>query len=591
MKKLFVLCFLLVSLPIMAWEIDDYVHKIDGLNYVLNKDNMTATVWEFNNVSGDVVIPEEVIFEENKYIVTQIDSRAFWNSDKMTSIVIPESVETIGNMAFNGCSSLKTINIPQKVTKIGDGTFTGCKSLTSIMLPEKLTSIESYAFSDCSSLTSVTIPNNVASIGVCAFWHCGDMTDVFCYTDIIPSGFSSSFGDDDISSITLHVHDYVIESFKALNMNLKNIVVFDKVTDFNLTYYVDGEEYKKEQHKYDDEITPEPAPTKKGHTFSGWSKIPERMPGKDIDVTGTFTWSKDIIDNVIYEVCDTLNYYANVIGNKQASGEVKILSSISFDYNYKVTAIVGKAFYGCKGITKIEMADDILSIGERAFANIDKMTDVTIYAENVPETDRTAFENSYVGYATLHVPYGMVDKYKAVGPWKDFKEIVAIEGTEPPFTEKCKEPTIEYKDGKLIVNSETEGAECITSITSEDFNTHNGNEIEITATYNISSYAKAEGYGNSDVVSATLSWIEVEETGTHINEQIKAKAVLVRSNEGTLWITGPEEGTMIEVYNVAGQKIVSVYATIGTTMIETDLNVDDVALVKIKNKTVKVVMR
>lgn len=61
---------------------------------------------------------------------------------------------------------------------------------------------------------------------------------------------------------------------------------------FNLIYMVDGEVYKTYQVPYDDAITPEPAPTKEGYTFSGWSEIPSKMPANDVTVTGSFTINK-----------------------------------------------------------------------------------------------------------------------------------------------------------------------------------------------------------------------------------------------------------------------------------------------------------
>lgn len=58
---------------------------------------------------------------------------------------------------------------------------------------------------------------------------------------------------------------------------------------FKLIYMVDNEVYKTYTLAYDEVITPEPDPTKEGYTFSGWSEIPERMPAKDVTVTGTFS--------------------------------------------------------------------------------------------------------------------------------------------------------------------------------------------------------------------------------------------------------------------------------------------------------------
>ena len=61
---------------------------------------------------------------------------------------------------------------------------------------------------------------------------------------------------------------------------------------YKLTYMLDGVVYKTISYDYGDAITPEPAPTKEGYTFSGWSEIPETMPAHDVTVTGTFSINK-----------------------------------------------------------------------------------------------------------------------------------------------------------------------------------------------------------------------------------------------------------------------------------------------------------
>lgn len=64
------------------------------------------------------------------------------------------------------------------------------------------------------------------------------------------------------------------------------------INKYKLTYLVDGEEYKTYEVEYGTAITPEPAPTKEGYTFSGWRWIPSKMPAEDVTVTGTFTINK-----------------------------------------------------------------------------------------------------------------------------------------------------------------------------------------------------------------------------------------------------------------------------------------------------------
>ena len=85
------------------------------------------------------------------------------------SIIIPNSVTSIGDGAFYEHVSLTSITIPNSVTSIGDAAFSGCSSLTSITIPNSVTSIGEHAFRSCSSLTSVTIPDSVTSIGQSTF--------------------------------------------------------------------------------------------------------------------------------------------------------------------------------------------------------------------------------------------------------------------------------------------------------------------------------------------------------------------------------------------------------------------------------------
>ncbi|MCR5159169.1 MAG: Ig-like domain-containing protein [Prevotella sp.] len=75
---------------------------------------------------------------------------------------------------------------------------------------------------------------------------------------------------------------------------------------YKLTYMVNGNVYKTLSYDYGDAITPEPAPTKDGYTFSGWSEIPATMPAHDVTVTGTFTANKYkltyLVDGEVYKV-------------------------------------------------------------------------------------------------------------------------------------------------------------------------------------------------------------------------------------------------------------------------------------------------
>ena len=123
----------------------------------------------FRGCSGlvTIIIPESV---------TSIGDSAFVRTS-LTSITIPNGVTSIESNAFNGCDSLVSINIPEGITSISGFIFGMCTSLTSISIPNSVTSIGEYSFQLCSSLASITIPENVKSIGDSAFQGCAALTN------------------------------------------------------------------------------------------------------------------------------------------------------------------------------------------------------------------------------------------------------------------------------------------------------------------------------------------------------------------------------------------------------------------------------
>ena len=80
----------------------------------------------------------------------------------------------------------------------------------------------------------------------------------------------------------------------------------------------------------------------------------------------------------------------------------------------------------CKSLTMVTIGNGVKNISDEAFANCSELLDVYCYAEKVPSTYRSAFEDSYPEYITLHVPAASMDSYKATRPWSSFGKIVAL---------------------------------------------------------------------------------------------------------------------------------------------------------------------
>ena len=97
-------------------------------------------------------------------------------SRKLQSIVLPDSIHSIGRGAFWHCEHLQEISIPAGVTEIEEFTFCGCKELEKVLLPSGIKSIGRRAFYGCKELSDITVPTGI-TIGEAAFGECESLAD------------------------------------------------------------------------------------------------------------------------------------------------------------------------------------------------------------------------------------------------------------------------------------------------------------------------------------------------------------------------------------------------------------------------------
>ena len=263
-----------------------------------------------------------------------------------------------------------------------------------------------------------------------------------------------------------------------------------------------------------------------------------------------------------------------------------------------VTSIGYQAFYNCKGLTSVTIGNSVTSIGENAFSNCENLADVYCLATNVPDTRDlfgdycNPFEGSYPEYMTLHVPAEAINSYKTTAPWSSFGNIVTLDG-DIVETPKCDNPVIKYNNGEIEIECETTDAEFVTAVTNNYTGNYYSNNFALTATYNISVYATATGHDNSDTVNATLCWIECDcsaDDNTTDVINIPAKAVLVTSNNGTINISCALEGEVVELYTSDAMYIGSTTIENGYATIESGLSKGDIAIIKIAEKSIKLIL-
>jgi hypothetical protein len=528
------LLFVLIFLPMLA---SADVVEIGGIYYELvPKAKAAAVVKNPNGYTGSVVIPASVIYDGKEYSVTRIADAAFAGCNALTTVTIPEGVNTleqhafwyssltsitipgsvksigdwafyccdcltsatlsdgvasIGNYAFSNCGKLASVTIPNSVTSIGGSAFSECASLASVTIPDGVTDIFAYSFSGCSNITSITIPSGVTSIGGYAFHGCSGLTSITIPGSVATMDRNTFSRCSSLASVTFSGGELSIarDAFKDCDA-LAEVHVPDLESWFKITF----------ENAYSSPLFTAQ------HLYVGSEEIKGLMIPDGVKSIGAFAFycltaldsvtipsSVTSIGKSAFLGCTGLSSIAipnsvTSIG-ESAFGNCSGLTTLALGNN--VTSIGQLAFAGCSGLTSLTIPDGVTSletstftgcsglttvtipngvktikdgafrycsglttltigsgvtsIGTWAFAFCPELMDVYCLAENVPYIRTSSsgfgvFEDSFIEYATLHVPAVSVSAYQAVEPWKNFQEIVALPTQDDyrPFVEDDK---------------------------------------------------------------------------------------------------------------------------------------------------------
>lgn len=163
-----VMCFLLFSILLVSCN-------RDSEGFVFEENESTATVIGYKGRNEHITIPSTY----NGKPVTAIGDSAFDKNENkrvIKSVVIPNTIKTIGNYAFSGCE-LTSIIIPKNVTYLGRGAFSFCE-LTTIDIPGSIEILRNKTFQYCRSLTTVKIGEGVKVIKEQAFQGCTSLESI-----------------------------------------------------------------------------------------------------------------------------------------------------------------------------------------------------------------------------------------------------------------------------------------------------------------------------------------------------------------------------------------------------------------------------
>ena len=417
-----------VTIPNSVTSIGDYAfYNVPNIVY---SGDATGSPWGARSRNGYV---ENYLVFDNETKTTLLAC----SSSALGEINIPNSVTSIGQLAFSNCTGLTSVTIPNSVTSIGwnafynvpnivysgdatgspwgarsrngyvDGylvysnntkiTLRACSSAAQgeIIIPNSVTSIGSSAFSSCSGLTSVTIPNSVTSIGRSAFYQCTGLTSVTIGNRVTSIGIEAFRGCSGLTSVTIPNSVTSIGERAFLSCSgLTSVTIPNRVTRIG------------------------------DYAFNGCSGLTSVTIPNSVTSIGRSAFYQCTGLTSIDVAADNPNYSSEegVLFNKDKTTLVAYPGGKQGAYAIpnSVTSIGSSAFNNCSGLTSVTIPSSVTSIGGDAFYRCTGLTSVTNYAT----TPQTINSNVFIGVdkssCKLYVPIEAVSAYQSTSVWQDF---------------------------------------------------------------------------------------------------------------------------------------------------------------------------
>ncbi|MBR5640376.1 MAG: leucine-rich repeat protein [Muribaculaceae bacterium] len=381
MKKILTLLAILLAFSVNVFAYD---FKVDGICYDINEDGKSVTVTfessedhftkNYSNLSGNIVIPENVVNDGKSYLVTSIGQSAFYSCSGLTTMTIGNSVTSIDERAFCDCSGLTSVSIGKSVTSIGIGAFYLCKNLNSVTIPNSVTSIGNGAFSDCSNLTSVVIPKSVTSIGHGAFVGCNGLTLI-----VVENGNSKYDSRSNCNAI-------IETESNTLITGCNNTIIPNSVTTIGHGAF---------------------------HGCIGLTSMTIPNSVTEID-DGAFESCSGLASVTIPKSLTSIGESAfyNCSG---LTGELTIPNS--------VTSIGYQVFYGCTGLSSVNLPNTLTEIGESAFYECSSLTSIII-----PKSVKRIGSSAFYGCSGLKGKLTIPNSVTEIGEeaFKDCSSLTSI---------------------------------------------------------------------------------------------------------------------------------------------------------------------
>ncbi len=361
----------------------------------LSEDGTFYIVTGSANDAVDVVIPSTY----NGLPVKEIANHAFAFDENLTSVVVPDSVTTLGEGVFSDSPLLTDVTLGNSITAIPDLTFYG-SALTTVEIPESVTSIGFSAFAESASLTSLNLPTDLQNIGDLAFYNCINLATLsFPETlvhigDLVFTGTPWLMNQQALNPLVV-INEFLIDGQSASG----DVVIPDTITHItggafagnmsmtSITVPGSVDSIGTWAFNYASSLTT--VTLNEGLTFIGNEAFAGSASLSSMTVPSTVTWigsdafsgnpwyETAILENPYYVINDILVNARSVTGSATIPEGVRVIAP--------------RAFFG-SAITDISFPSTLQIIGEEAFIESASLTSVVI-PNTVTELGYGAFQS------------------------------------------------------------------------------------------------------------------------------------------------------------------------------------------------------
>lgn len=265
-------------------------------------------------------------------------------------------------------------------------------------------------------------------------------------------------------------------------------------------------------------------------------------------------------------------------------------SLTSINIPSSVTSLGYECFSGCKGLTSITIPSSVTSLGVGCFKSCANLESIYFKGKCPYSISDAEIPKACI----IYVPAEYLQDYKdALG--SDYKYIYTWNPNGSDDDDKpvapCATPSVFYDAGKLKFSCETAGAKYHYTISDKDMATdalsEDGN-VFLSAAYDISVYATADGYKTSEKAKATLYWINANlENGTNIN-QVRTRGVVASAHDGIISLSGLDDGEVVKFFAADGKYLGSTVAANGAASYAVS---ESLVIAKVGKDSIKIAMK